>query len=50
MLNIICDNIRFNQTPPARYMGLAKTCEKAGSPGNGLCGTSFLQPWLAREM
>lgn len=49
-LNIICDNIRFNQTPLEGYIGLAKTRVKSGTPGNGLSFTGFLQPRLVREM
>lgn len=36
MVNALCGNIRFNQTPPERFVGPAKTCVKSGAPGNGL--------------
>lgn len=36
MVNTLCDNTRFSQTPPERWGGPAKTCVKSGAPGNGL--------------
>lgn len=50
VLNIIYNNIRFNQAPLERYIGRAKTCIKSGTPGSGLGGTGFPQSWLEREM